>query len=79
MKTQRLVWVDGFYRTEKEARKLYPDGYDKTFTKTVQVQTKAEIILRLILYILGMGMLLCITLVFIMFMFAYMRSTYGVF
>ncbi|MDO4491895.1 MAG: hypothetical protein Q4B85_12585 [Lachnospiraceae bacterium] len=39
MKKINMVYCDGFYRPEKEARKLHPEGYDCTFTKVEYVET----------------------------------------
>ncbi|MDO4490510.1 MAG: hypothetical protein Q4B85_05560 [Lachnospiraceae bacterium] len=46
MKKIKMVFLDGFYRTEKEARKMYPKGYDTTFTKIVEVETLGDKIKR---------------------------------
>lgn len=42
MKKVNMVYVDGFYRTEKEARKLHPEGYDTKYTKTEYVETLSD-------------------------------------
>lgn len=70
MKKIELVYVDGFYRTKKELKKLYPNGgYSTTFTKTEYRETLAERIQQAegkIFFVLVVLALVCLEVVLVL-------------